>query len=59
MTYYVKISFQFLWKLHLARFGHGKTAFYSVKDNIVHYTVNSFQFSFSSPLYLLCGSSHS
>lgn len=42
MSYYVKISFQFLWKLHLARFGHGKTAFYSVKDNIIHYTVNSF-----------------
>lgn len=50
MTYYVKISFQFLWKLNLARFEHGKTAFYTVKDSIIHYTVNSFQSPLSSPL---------
>lgn len=50
MTYYVKISFQFLRKLHLARFGHGKTAFYSVKDTIIHYTLYSEQFSISTLL---------
>lgn len=48
MTYCVNISFQFLWKLHLARFGHGKTAFYSVKDNI--YTLYSELFSISTHL---------